>query len=362
VLTRLGTFQKFYSQGELREYLQTELGLDAIAAAPGVFYLFKDEALQQQFLAGRYRRRAAAPRKRVSELRFEEHRELLERLMAAITDLGRLPEVDEFDGAEAVTAEFGSLKRAFALIRRVTGTEEWEQIRRRRIEDLLVYLALARFRKRPPISKLPRGLQRDVREFFGTYKRACEQADELLFRAGEAEAIDEACRRAPIGKLLPTALYLHKSAIDTLEPLLRIYEGCARSYLGEIEDANLVKLHRFTGKVSYLAYPDFENDPHPRLVRSVKLNLRTLELDCWDYSTSDNPPILHRKETFLPLDHPLYDKFARLTRQEERQGLLDDTATIGTHAGWEARLRQHGVTLRGHRLVHRQTAPETPES
>jgi hypothetical protein len=32
VLTRLGTFQKFYSQGELREYLQTELGVDAIAA------------------------------------------------------------------------------------------------------------------------------------------------------------------------------------------------------------------------------------------------------------------------------------------------------------------------------------------
>jgi DNA phosphorothioation-associated putative methyltransferase len=89
VLTRLGRFQKFYSQGELREYLQAELGVDAIAAAPGVFYLFKDEVLQQQFLASRYRRRAAAPRKRVSELRFEEHRELLERLMAAITDLGR---------------------------------------------------------------------------------------------------------------------------------------------------------------------------------------------------------------------------------------------------------------------------------
>jgi DNA phosphorothioation-associated putative methyltransferase len=238
----------------------------------------------------------------------------------------------------------------------VTGTEEWEKIRQRRTEDLLVYLALARFRKRPPISKLPRGLQRDIREFFGTYKRACQQADELLFRAGQAEAIDEACQRAAVGKLLPNALYLHKSAVEAMEPLLRIYEGCARSYLGEIEDANLVKLHRFSGKVSYLAYPEFETDPHPRLVRSVKLNLRTLELDCWDYSASDNPPILHRKETFLPADHPLHEKFARLTEQEERHGLLVDTATIGTRVGWEARLRQRGFALRGHRLVRRQAA------
>jgi hypothetical protein len=69
-------------------------------------------------------------------------------------------------------------------------------------------------------------------------------------------------------------------------------------------------------------------------MRSVKLNLRTRQLDCWDYYNSENPPILHRKETFLPKEHPLYEKFARLTRQEEKHGLLDDTPTIGTRNGW----------------------------
>ena len=103
------------------------------------------------------------------------------------------------------------------------------------------HLALARFRKRPPISKLPRGLQRDIREFFGTYKSACELADQLLFQAGRAQAIDEACQHSPIGKLLPNALYLHRSAVESLEPLLRVYEGCARAYLGEIKDTNLVE-------------------------------------------------------------------------------------------------------------------------
>ena len=154
-----------------------------------------------------------------------------------------------------------------------------------------------------------------------------------------------------IGKLLPNALYIHESALDSLEPVLRIYEGCARAYLGEIEDTNIVKLHRFSGKVSYLAYPDFEKDPHPALLRSVKLNLRSRDLDCYDYSASDNPPILHRKETFLPPDHPLREKFVKLTQQEERHGLLEETSTIGTRNGWDLRLAEFGFTLRGHRLV-----------
>src|SRR6185369_12223672 len=131
-----------------------------------------------------------APRKRISELRFEQHRELLEALMTAVAELGRLPDPDECLQASAIIAEFGSLKRAFALVRKVTGEEEWEAARRRRTEDLLVYLALARFGKRPALGQLPATLQRDLRAFFGTYAKACGQADELLFRAGDAAAID----------------------------------------------------------------------------------------------------------------------------------------------------------------------------
>lgn len=351
ILTQIGTFQKFYTQAELREYLETTLGTDALPAAPGVFYVFRDETLRQQFLTTRYRRRSAAPRRRISEVRFDTHREILEPLSDWIGQQGRLPEPDEFAGAEPVIAEFGSLKRAFALIQRVSSSDEWEQIRKRRTEDLLVSLALGKFRRRPPLSACPLDLQRDLRAFFGNYREACRQADELLFQAGQAEAIDAACLRSPIGKLLPNALYVHRSALDELEPLLRVYEGCARAYLGEIEEANLLKLHRFSGKLSYLMYPDFDTDPHPALFRCIKLSMRTLNVDCYDYAQSANPPVLHRKETFLAPDHPLQTKFAKLTEQEEKYGLLDETATIGTRAGWQTRLTETGFRLSGHRLV-----------
>jgi DNA phosphorothioation-associated putative methyltransferase len=100
----------------------------------------------------------------------------------------------------------------------------------------------------------------------------------------------------------------------------------------------------------YLVYPNFETDPHPALARCIKLSLRTREIDCYEYADRNNPPILHRKETFLGRDHPLRERFARLTRQEEKHGLLDETATIGTRAGWQARLAAAGFAVRGHRL------------
>ena len=351
VLTGRGTFQKFFDQGELKTYLETHLETDAIPAAPGVFYLFRDESARQAFLANRCRRRELPPRKRLSERLFAESRELLGPLMDAVAVLGRLPEPEEFPPAAAVAEKFGSLKRAFALVRKATGEGEWEAIARRRVEDLLVYLALARFRRRPALGQLPRTLQADMKAFFGTYSRACAEADELLFTAGDAAAVDEACKQSAVGKLLPDDLYVHRTALDSLGPLLRIYEGCGRAYLGEVEGANIVKIHRRTGKISYLVYPDFDTNPHPALLRCVKLNLRTRHAECYDYAQSANPPILHRKETFLHPDHALHARFARLTRQEEQHGLLTDTASIGTREGWESRLRERGLRLKGHRVV-----------
>jgi DNA phosphorothioation-associated putative methyltransferase len=186
---------------------------------------------------------------------------------------------------------------------------------------------------------------------FGTYKRACQRADALLFTAGDAAAIDAACCRSPLGKLLPNALYVHRCALDRLEPILRVYEGCARAYLGEIEGANVLKLHRFSGKISYLFYPAFDTEAHLALLRSLKLSLRTLDLDCYDYATAENPPVLHRKESFLPSDYPAYDAFAELIRREEEAGLLENAATIGTRNGWQDRLHEAGMRIEGHQLL-----------
>ena len=202
----------------------------------------------------------------------------------------------------------------------------------------------------PRLSQLPRPIQRDVRAFFSTYSRACDLADRLLFSAGNLKAIDQTARQSPIGKLTPTSLYLHISALDHLPPLLRVYEGCARVLIGAVEGANVVKIHRDKPGVSYLSYPEFEIDPHPGLSASLLVNLQTLRVKYREYTDSANPPVLHRKETFLPAEHPLREKFARLTQHEERLGLYEEPHSIGTRKGWEECLKARGVRLAGHRI------------
>jgi hypothetical protein len=71
------------------------------------------------------------------------------------------------------------------------------------------------------MKRMPVSLNRDVSNFFMCYTKACRQANDLLFQSGNAEAVDEACKRATVGKLLPNALYVHREALDSLEPLLR---------------------------------------------------------------------------------------------------------------------------------------------
>ena len=66
---------------------------------------------------------------------------------------------------------------------------------------------------------------------------------------------------------------------------------------------------------------------------------------------SRNPPILHRKETFVAEDHPLRPKFARLTAAELSKGLFEESSRIGTRHGWEQALIEKGLILRGHRLI-----------
>ena len=52
-----------------------------------------------------------------------------------------------------------------------------------------------------------------------------------------------------------------------------------------------------------------------------------------DYSSSENPPILHRKESFVDPLYQRYAAFAELTRQEEDRGLLSQPE-IGFKREW----------------------------
>ena len=350
IVTGKRTFQKFFSQEELRQWIEQVLDRRPIAAAPGIFYVFRDEADAHSFAVNRVsRQRRILDIDRCQELVFD-HQQLLEPLMVFVAERGRLPVDGELPTAPALAHVFGSVARAFSLLRRATGNDRWDSIRQHRRADVLVYLALAAFPKRPRFGALPDELRQDIRAFYGSYKSGCAEADALLFHAGDQDAVDRACRAARVGKLLPDALYVHHSAVDHLPPVLRVYEGCGRQLAGTVDGLTLVKLFRRRARVSYLAYDDFDRVAHPALRNAVVTDLKRLALHFRDYTRSPNPPILHRKELFVADDYPTRQLFARLTAREDRLGLLSASSTIGTRNGWLAVLSNSGVSIHGHRL------------
>lgn len=349
-VTSIPTFQKFYEQAELKDWIETHIREPTVAAGLGVFYVFRESADRIGFLAQRYARRRhyVLPSVQAS---IDEHRELLAPLIEFFERRGRTPADDELEQTELIKERFGSLRRALLFIQRAHDQEEWQKIITARGQDLLIFLALSRFDGRPRFGELPLPVRRDVRGIFSSYRQACEEADVALLAVGDMQRVRRAAQRSTVGKRTPSAIYVHESALDALPPLLKLYEGCARRYIGRIEEANIVKLHTQEPMVSYLSYPEFESDPHPTLAQSLTVHLQTFQLREREYRTLKNPPILHRKETFLTNDHPLHAKFSRLTFQEEEKGLFEDTARIGTREGWTHALANKRVRLQGHRLI-----------
>jgi len=350
-VTRRGTFQKFFSHDELGGWIEGTLQSQPVAAGLGVYYVFRDAGERELYLSSRFRRPISLPRRRASDAAFEQHRDLLQPLMDFVSIRGRLPDAREIANGDELVDAFGSLRRAFRVVLVVSDEAGWERVRRERSVDLLVHLALARFHGRPRWSDLPDALQRDVRAFFPNYTKACGQADKLLFATGNPDAIRLAARASMVGKLTPTGLYVHASALHEVPALLRVYEGCARALVGTVEETTLVKLHRDEAKISYLHYPDFDKDPHPALQQSVVCDLLEQRVRMMSYRSRTNPPILHRKELFVSDRYPLREKFARLTAAEEKAGLFVSPDTIGTRDGWTAACRKAGVDLQGHRLL-----------
>ncbi|KKD39959.1 DNA phosphorothioation-associated methyltransferase [Limnoraphis robusta CS-951] len=355
VITNRNTFQKYYEQEELKIYIDQVLEVNAVPIDMGVYFVFRDETQAENFRASRFRSRLSSPKICTQVKRFEDYEQLLQPLIKFVSDRGRLPVAGELSSEADIREEFGTFKRAFKLILQATDPEEWEKVADRRRQDFLVYLALSQFSRRPKISQLSEVVQNDIKGLFGSYKKACILADLMLYSMGNPDVIADCCSHSPIGQKYTHSLWVHLSALEKLDPLLRLYEGCANRTLGRLAGATLVKFHIRKPKITYLFYPDFDTDPHPALHTQMEIDLRDLHVTYQSYE-GPNPPILHCKQAYVTPEYPQYEKFAKLTRQEEDWGLLDDFQAIKTRQGWLKCLEEHCAELRGHRVYWRTDA------
>ena len=341
VMTKRGTFQKYYTQAEIKTFLEQALDEEPIPVAPGVLYVFRDKDEEQRFLVDRYRSRGnrlrtPAVRQRESAIwtrrdrvaeRFETYREPLERLWDLWLSLGRKPDKSEADDLVVLTEGFGSLGRALRFIEARNNPDDIERSAQARSGDLEVYFALNQFERRRAYKHLERGLQRDIKEFFGDYRSAQAAGFALLMQIADVGAIEQA-RRAAVEHGLGwleegESLQLHVSSIEQLPPLLRVYVGCAAVLYGDYRNADLVKIHIGSGKVSLMRYDDFEGRALPRMIDRVKIKLREQDIDYFAYGEEYEPPFLYGKSRYINEEFPNYPEQIAFEEALEGLGLFD---------------------------------------
>jgi len=220
-------------------------------------------------------------------------------------------------------------------------------------------LALERFHGGPRLKDLPADRVADVRAWYPSLKAATSDAERMLVATGQILNIRAAIRSSPVGKTSPTALYVHVDARRHLPALLRLYAACGALVAGQPPETTLLKLHHDRPGVSFLSYPTFDRDPHPRIASSLTVDLARLRGTWTEFTSQHNRPLLHRKEEFLHRTDARYARFHRLTLSEERAGLYRHPQQIGREHAWEALLLQKQLGFRGHRLVA-VAAPDDP--
>ncbi len=320
VLTRRNTFQRYFGQRELQCYIEDALETAAVPVAIGIFYVFRDPRDHQLFLRERSRRHVDWDSLRVDFTkvqrfpresravrpphpdRFAVYLPLLEEFWSSVVALGRLPLPQEFPRYSELCTAFGSAKRALRNLLRRGRQEVFDRTQAARKSDLLVYLATSNLRKVIPFSYLPESIRTDITVFFGSYKRGLAQGRDLLYSAADADTIVLACDEAVVGWQDERSLYVRPSLVDRLPTVLRTLIACAELLYGDIHEADILRIHKFTGKVTFLNYADFEVAPLPILVKRTRVNLRTVQVDVFNHAADGQLPYF--KERFFDADDP----------------------------------------------------------
>lgn len=343
IVTARSTFQKYFAQAELQMLIEESLEVDADAIGLGIFIVFRDQQARQAFLFSRIQRdvygtevhqrilRPASmrkPRLGFAEL-YQEHQALLDAFWMRIVTLGRLPSEGEFEQLDELTEKLGKPQRLAKLLMNHFGEDLVEDSRRERVHDLLVYLALAQFRRAVPLGHLPESLQRDIKAFLGSYQSAQQRARELLYSAGDPSVIEEASESLTFGFHTEDHFTVHRSLLDHLPPVLRLYVHCSSIIYGNPHDADLIKIHKHSGKVTLQFYDDFDGKMLPELQLRVKVNLRSLQAQIFDHSQPPHRQLMPFKERFLSPDDPAVPDLLRFSKKLRKLGLTPEGMANG---------------------------------
>lgn len=389
-LTSRNTFQKYFSQSELKDYVEQAIQHEAFMVGPGVAFAFADTDAEQRFCASRYRRKSVAHRllaarsfapnkpKLVRERKTSEPqqvglsraaqklavaRPILDELWATALDLGRFPEADEATNLQLIDSHLGSLSKALRLLDEHYDKSLLDVAAGARADDVRLLMATQQFSKRAAYRHLEKRLQRDIKAFFGDYRTAQSSGLSLLVDAANPAKLLEACQYAAskgLGWLdAQHSLQLQVDLVERLPVLLRAYVACGLIIWDALSTVQVVKIHIGSGKLTLMELDAFDESPLPRLSRRIKVNVRTQDCNVFEYGNTAYPkPILYRKSRFLHEDYPGYAEQLAFDEAFEQLGILGESDFGPSAEALEAQLAAKRLSIDGMHLTRSMRIPD----
>jgi DNA phosphorothioation-associated putative methyltransferase len=385
-ITSRNTFQKYFAQDEFKNYIEQILSRDAFMVGPGIALVFASEDAEQKFVFQRLRRRDVAkrliyarqpklrvrkrsqfqekpPRLTKLEREFQQVKPALDQLWEQSLDLGRIPDVDEVNSLEELQNQCRTFSRAKRLLRIHYEFSLLEAAAVTRSDEIRLFFALQQFSQRAPYRQLELRLQRDVKYFFGDYKSAQAAGFLLLKESADTKEILKACKAAEsngIGWLEDEhSLQLHVSLVPRLPAILRAYVSCGLLLWENISEIDLVKIHIESGKLTLLQYQDFDTSPIPLLLKRVKVNLRKLDYDLYEYGSEKYPsPPLYYKSRYLHEDMHDYASQEQFDNQLEALIATVNETVFPSLQSLESALNMQRLLIKNFELVPSNSLPE----
>jgi DNA phosphorothioation-associated putative methyltransferase len=242
-ISRRQTFQKYFTQPELLDWVGDVLGERPISLGQAVVAVFKDKDLEQQ-VAFERRSKASIITSLLKIARAPKQCPLVQlQLSARIADeidaiwqaalsCGRVPTLQElnYEVSSSLAGKRVSFARALQACAEKYDFGALADVATARREDLIVNGALSLFPGAPKYGSLPASMQRDIRQFFGSstaFRDVCLNALGALRDRGN---LQEAFANAVASGVATTdglVLRFSTSQEARLPTALRIMVGCA---------------------------------------------------------------------------------------------------------------------------------------
>ena len=156
---------------------------------------------------------------------------------------------------------------------------------------------------------------------FSAHSRGLKQGRDLLHSVADSSTIVLACDEAAVGWQDERSLYVRSSHAGQLPTVLRTLLACAELLYGDISEADILRIHKFSGKVTFLSYSNFQSKLLPQLAIRTKVDLRAARVDVFDHSSDRQ--LLYFKERFLDADDPERERLLLISDKFRHLGISD---------------------------------------